>query len=246
MPAGARPRRADAVEADLLTLLPSLADSEGRLPSEMEMAERFQVSRVTLREALSALERKGLILRKQGSGTFLNQPVLEIRTRLDESVEYSRLIQSAGFQPAVDILDASILASTPAQQGVFHNPGGRVLSLRKLFYADAFPVVYCINTIPLALLKTEPPGDFLQHIDPAESLYAVLECHFQQTVAYQIAEVEAAGADAELAARLGCARGEPLLCIKEIGYNASQEAVFLGEGYYKPGKMHFQVLRRPG
>jgi len=246
MPAGGRTRRSDAVEADLLSQLPSLADQAGRLPSEMEMVERFQVSRVTLREALSALERKGLILRKQGSGTFINLPVLEIRTRLDESVEYSHLIRSAGFQPSVDILDASIQTASPAQEEALHISSGNVLNLRKLFYADAFPVVCCMNIIPLALLQEDARGGLLDRLDPEKSLYEVLEGHFHQRVAYQIAEVEAAGADSELAARLGCIAGEPLLCIKEIGYNQSQEAVFLGEGYYKPGKMHFQVLRRPG
>ncbi|MBN2556947.1 MAG: GntR family transcriptional regulator [Anaerolineales bacterium] len=241
-----RQRRAEAVEAILTGQLQGLCDEDGRLPSEMDMADRFGVSRVTLREALSNLERKGLILRKQGLGTFVNEPVLGIRTRLDESIEYAHLIRSAGFQPAVHVINTTIQTATRSQCASLRIAAGTpVITFRKRFDADRRPVVFCINTIPFSLLSEEAWDRVRDDMDPGQSLYEVLEDCFCQKVAYQIADVEAAGADPETALHLQCEHQEPLLYIKEIGYNQNQTPVFLGEGYFKPGKMHFQVLRRP-
>ncbi|GAA0354183.1 pyruvate dehydrogenase complex transcriptional repressor PdhR [Bowmanella denitrificans] len=64
-----------------------------RLPSERELAERFAVSRPSLREAIQKLEVKGLVVRKQGGGTFVqtklalleNAPLLELIASRPES-----------------------------------------------------------------------------------------------------------------------------------------------------------------
>src|SRR4051794_3381452 len=51
-----------------------------RLPAERELAERLRVSRMTLRQALDALERRGLVSRRVGrdGGTFVDEPKLEL------------------------------------------------------------------------------------------------------------------------------------------------------------------------
>ena len=47
-----------------------------RLESEGELAARFQVSRITLRQAVDELVRQELVVRKQGKGTFVTQPAV--------------------------------------------------------------------------------------------------------------------------------------------------------------------------
>jgi GntR family transcriptional repressor for pyruvate dehydrogenase complex len=49
--------------------------SDGKLPTERALAERFNVGRRFVRQALDALEADGLVWRKQGKGTFAGQPV---------------------------------------------------------------------------------------------------------------------------------------------------------------------------
>lgn len=66
------PRAYEAIAHELLVLIRGghLA-SGGRLPSERQLAARFGVSRPTVREALSALESRGLVVTRMGSGTFV-------------------------------------------------------------------------------------------------------------------------------------------------------------------------------
>ncbi|MDC0115984.1 FCD domain-containing protein [Octadecabacter sp.] len=49
-------------------------DPDGRLPTERALADRFNVGRRFVRQALDALEADGLVWRRQGKGTFAGQP----------------------------------------------------------------------------------------------------------------------------------------------------------------------------
>ena len=66
-----------------------LANGDGLLPSEAELSQRFEVSRATIREALSKLEQAGVIIRKHGVGTFIApaQPVIDAGLEELESLE---------------------------------------------------------------------------------------------------------------------------------------------------------------
>jgi DNA-binding FadR family transcriptional regulator len=66
------PRAYEAVAHELLVLILSGHFAVGdRLPSERQLASRFGVSRPTVREALSVLEARGLVVTRKGSGTFV-------------------------------------------------------------------------------------------------------------------------------------------------------------------------------
>ena len=54
-----------------------------RLPSEVELSERLGVSRTVIRDALSDLEREGLIERVRGIGTVINREIVNLTSRLD-------------------------------------------------------------------------------------------------------------------------------------------------------------------
>lgn len=61
--------------------------SDGRLPTERELAERFGCGRRTIRRALEVLEAEGLLWRRQGKGTFAGQPPRAAKGLADEIVD---------------------------------------------------------------------------------------------------------------------------------------------------------------
>lgn len=89
-----QPKLSDAIEQQLESLIieGTLRPGE-KLPPERELARQFDVSRPSLREAVQRLEAKGLLLRKQGGGTFvqqnlwqsLNDPLIELLSGHPES-----------------------------------------------------------------------------------------------------------------------------------------------------------------
>ncbi len=89
-----QPKLSDAIVDALETMIleGTLRPSE-KLPSERDLAKQFEVSRPSIREAIQALEAKGLLTRRQGGGTYvqdqlwqsLSDPVLELIANDPES-----------------------------------------------------------------------------------------------------------------------------------------------------------------
>src|SRR5512135_2066118 len=67
----------------------NLAREDGSLPSEADLSQRFNVSRATIREALSRLDQRGVVTRRHGVGTFVTptQPVIEAGLEQLESLD---------------------------------------------------------------------------------------------------------------------------------------------------------------
>ena len=140
-----------------------------RLPSERDLCERFNVSRMTVRQALSEMEREDLIYSIVGKGTFVNSPKIDMQLRT--LTGFSQELGSRGAKPASRVLVAKIIpASTQIAAVLKIIPGSEVVELSRLRMANGDPL--CIETAYLPHFQC--PGilkfDFSQ-----ESLYQVFE-----------------------------------------------------------------------
>lgn len=241
-----RVHHAQEIEAVLQNRLRLYSESDGRLPSETDLAAEFHVSRVTVREALASLERRGLVLRKHGVGTFVNSSGVNIRTRLDESIEFGQLIRAANYEPELGFLDCRVEpADSQIAAHLQMKPGEPVLSIRKVFKANEMPVIYCLNAVPLALANHGMSADLAQQVDAKLSIYTVLERWFDQQIAFQISDVSACVAGDENSGRLNCSSATALLRLEDVGFNDGEQPVFYADIYYIPGLIQFQLVRKP-
>lgn len=160
-----------------------------RLPSEREMRDRFRVSRMTVRQALSALARDGLISSHVGKGTFVCEPKIDQQLRM--LTGFSQDMQKRGSHPASRVLEARIeRASDNIAQALQLSPDAQVILLARLRLADGSPLA--IETVHLP--QTLCPH-LLRHDFTRESLYAVLENEYgyRLTRAEQTIEAGLAG-----------------------------------------------------
>lgn len=216
-------------------------DFEGdRIPSETELAQELGVSRTTIRDALSRLENEGVVYRKQGSGTYVNPPGLQIKTRLEEIWSYEAVLEAHGYTPSTRILDLSV---DPAGPDVAHDlgigPADNLVSVRKLFLEDAAPVILVINQVPAALLS----GDY----DPEDwqmPIYQFLWRHGRQRLSYYLSEIVPAVASPSLAATLNIQEGTPLISFAEIGYNDDNEPILKACSYLRDDLLRLRLIRR--
>ena len=81
------------------------------LPSEAELCRTFDVSRSTVRQAIGALEAEGLVVRKQGRGTFVAEP--KMRRRTENVYSFTSEISAMGMTPSSTILEFEIMDPTP-------------------------------------------------------------------------------------------------------------------------------------
>ena len=158
---------------------------DGRVPSESDLADELGVSRTTIRDALSRLEIEGTVYRRQGSGTFVNEAGLQIRSRLDEIWSYEEILEAHGYTPTTEVLD--IREEQPDSDvavALALNPDDTVTLVQKLFVEDKQPVIFIENQIPTKLCSGTHGSD-----DFSLPIFQFLETVCQQRLNYFLSEI---------------------------------------------------------
>lgn len=188
------------------------------LPSERVLAGRLALSRVTARSAIDRLVEQGLIVRRQGAGSFIAPRAEAPVARL---AGFSEDLHQRGFVPTSCWLQRAVTAAAPDEQlALALQRGERVARLERLRLADAVVMAYEVSVLPHSVLP-EP-----QQV--GASLYAHLGA--QAPVRAQ-QHIRAMNADARLAGLLGVASGAALLFITRLGYAACGRCVELTHSY---------------
>src|SRR3954451_2524919 len=139
-----------------------------KLPSEGELAKRFNVSRATVREAVRGLVEAGYVIRRRGSGSYVAER-RRMPHGLDSTLSYLAMIESAGAHAGMRVLDAVFEQSSKIDGFLKVDKGEKVLAVERVRTADEQPVIYSRDRIPARLLRDDLD---LESLDP--SLFALL------------------------------------------------------------------------
>lgn len=90
-----------------------------KLPSEEELAQRFGVSRGTVRQTLSELATKGIIKRIHGAGTFVCEPKKEYRIEDDHFISFLEGMESGGVPVETIVQATEVVKATGSLAEVF-------------------------------------------------------------------------------------------------------------------------------
>ncbi|HKZ30427.1 MAG TPA: GntR family transcriptional regulator [Acidimicrobiia bacterium] len=213
---------------------------EGRIPSETELAADLGVSRTTIRDALSRLDHEGTIYRKQGAGTFVNQPGLQIRSRLEEIWSYEKVLRDHGYTPSVRV---GAVRTEPAGEQLATDlnlePGESVIVIEKLFLENDLPVVFTINRIPHRLVSVP-----VEASDGKMPLYELLERHCSRFLSYYLSEIVPVALGTFEAGQLGVPRRTPSLSFQEVGFDQDNEPVVNATSFFRDDLLRFRLIRR--
>lgn len=233
-----RPSLVDQVRESLLeALLEGEFEPGDKLANENELAERFGVSRATVREAVRGLIDAGYLMRRHGSGTYVTSSP---RTRhpLDSTVSYTALIRESGHAPGETVVSKGVRAPAKLERKLLELARDEpVIEVERVRLADRRPVIYSRDRIPVALL-----GDYSDDALDS-SLYAILEAA-GHPVARASAQLIPTVADAKLAKLLAVKRGTPLLHIDQVDYDERGRAVMLSHEWHVPDAFELIVNRR--
>jgi GntR family transcriptional regulator len=234
------PSLTDQVKAHIKDRIVRGEFEAGRIPPETELASELGVSRTTVRDALSRLENEGSIYRKQGAGTFVNEPGLQIKSRLEEIWSYEEVLRDHGYTPSVEVLG---ITEGPATEDIANDlaieMGEPVLVMEKLFLENSEPVVLTYNRIPAGYLKDEVATELGN-----EPLYAFLEAHCDRHLTYFLSEIVPVKLDKYQAGRLGVSKGTPAICFEEIGFDQDNEPLVRATSYFRDDLLRFRLIRR--
>lgn len=234
------PSLADQVKAHIKQLILDNTYEDDRVPSETDLANELGVSRTTVRDALSRLENEGIVIRKQGAGTFVNQPGLQVRSRLDEIWSYHAALRAHGYEPSTLVLDASVSKVKAQQIGELNlSPTDKLLIVKKLFLEDERPVILAVNLIPLRLIS-KPYTDE----DLIEPIFEFLAEFGGQHLSYFLSEIVPLVGNGEISTHLGIPPGTPLISLEEVGYSEENEPILKAYSYFRDDLLRLGLIRR--
>jgi GntR family transcriptional regulator len=234
-------RRPSLVEQVRENLLQELAAGDlepgDKLANESELAERFAVSRSTIREAVGALIDAGYLARRHGSGTYVTASP---RTRhpLDTTVSYTGMIRASGHKPEETVVSKQIRAPVEDERKLLGlDEAELVVDVERIRLADGRPIIYSHDRIPARLLDRQDD----QGLD--RSLYALL-ADAGHPVSSASARLIPTVATTNLARLLEIKRGTPLLHIDQVDYDPQGEAIMLSHEWHVADAFDLIVTRR--
>jgi GntR family transcriptional regulator len=206
-----------------------------RFPSEAELGKQFNVSRITVRQALSELEKAGLVYRERGKGTFVTEGAGLKRPVLKGSIE-DVIASARGTR--IKVLS---YREVPTPQELSDNPRmarlGRVFQLEMIRFIAQGPQGYGIVHFPLALGRIISPDEFKENteiIALVEEKLATKAHHADQTIGVETA-------DDLLARHLDVKPDAPLLTIRRDYYTTKGSLMFIGITHFRPDRFKYEI-----
>ncbi len=154
-----------------------------RIPSEAELGETYQVSRVTVRKALAELTREGLLRRMQGKGTYVCAP--RLRTNLREVTSFHEACLMMGCNPGTRVISAQTARVEEEIRQSLALQGEEAVEIIRLRTADDAPVMLETNCFAPKyswLLKEKLNGSLYrllngQGVEAASGVHEISLCY---------------------------------------------------------------------
>lgn len=213
------------------------------MPTEMALVEKFGVSRTTIREALRALTRGGLIVRHRGRGSFVRPP----RLRPAPPGMVTNLV--LGYQAEIKVITTeTIPAPAHIVEPLGVERGMPVTRLVRLEVAGGVPLAVAVNYMRPGLGGRIRPRDLTRM-----SLLEFLRDRLGLRLGVIRQSIEARLPDVETAGLLGIDLTQPVLAVRLVVADVAGIPVEISDTFYRADRYRYEVetrlpraRRRPG
>lgn len=197
----------------------SLTENEKML-SEREICDKYNVSRTTVRAALSELEETGFIYKRHGKGTFVSGLWKEMKN-LSNAFSFTEQMKQLGKSPHTDILSFEKVKAIPyIAENLQISTNDEVYKLKRLRSADNMKMLYETSFIPANLF----PNLTVELLETMP-LYDLFSDKYQQEIKYADEEFFASLTQEKEAKRLDVPYGSACLRIFRTTYNNDNKII---------------------
>jgi GntR family transcriptional regulator len=230
---GVRVTKSEVLRRHLVDMIDGDLAPHDKLPTERDLADRFSLSRLTVRQVLGRLESEGRVYREQGSGTFVSEP------RIAKSLEltsFSEDMRARGLRPGsseVSLVQRPAGAEIGAALGI--SPRAEVLHFHRVRTADDTPMCVEDSYLPSALA----PGLAASDIDG--SLYELLENRFHLKIDRAQQTIRATVLEPAEAAQLQSVDFGPAFDVTRVGFDARGDRIEYARSIYRGDRYSYDL-----
>jgi len=196
--------------------------ADDALPPERDLAEQLSVSRITVRKAVDGLVEEGLLVRRQGSGTFV---CARVEKNFSKLTSFSEDMRARGRKPRSVWLNRAAGTVTPEEALTLRSsPGTPVYRFHRIRYADDAPMALEYATVLASCLPS---------VEAVEtSLYEALEKNDSRPVR-ALQRLRAVLLTAEQAQLLKAQEKDAGLLVERLGFLKDGRAVEFSQSFYR-------------
>ncbi|MGV9636603.1 GntR family transcriptional regulator [Nocardia rhamnosiphila] len=213
----------------------------GKLPTEAELAQRYGVSRQTVRRAFQDLVADGTVYRVPGRGTFATES------------EGHYLRHHGSIEDLMNLsADTTMEVLTPLHRRVDIEAAGRLRLDTDIVYTVTFRRIH--EGVPFVLTTVHLPEHIGKHLAglaevaaggaSSHTVIGLLEPRLDSPIVEAAQSITVAGADGEVAAGLGCEQSHPMLRVDRLYSDAAGRPVDLSVSYFLPEHYTYRVTLR--
>ncbi|MGR5305497.1 phosphonate utilization transcriptional regulator PhnR [Vibrio mediterranei] len=207
-----------------------------KLPAERKLAESFDTTRVTLREALSLLESEGRIYREDRRGWFISPEPL--RYDPTQTLNFTNMAKSQNRTPKTELLSAKAMLATKQAAELLHLPPfSDIYRVDRVRYLEDRPVVFVTNFI-----RTEPFANLLEFDMENSSLTDIYRNEYGVTyskVKYRVSTTSLLG---DIAQALRATSGTPAMMVERINYSQRGELIDCDIEYWRHDAINIESI----
>ncbi len=204
-----------------------------QIPSETQLCEAYGLSRVTVRQAITSLVDEGMLVRRQGRGTFVRL------ARLAETLSEPQHFLLSGFD-ASDLANVAVYSTETvpipewigAKLGV--EPEESVFKIRKVLTADGERVAFRTTYVPVNRVPD------LLSADMHQPIVSTLEANFGLRLTSAEETIEVIVADDFRADMLGVAVDHPLVLVERVVSTEDGLPIECSRTFYKADRFSFR------
>jgi GntR family transcriptional regulator len=206
-----------------------------RLMSERELGEKFKVSRMTVRQALTDMIREGILYTQAGKGTYVSES--KIKQELQSLTGFSQDMAARGTVASAQILEARIVPATLTLAAIFAiSVNTELVLLSRLRLSDGIPLA-----IEEAYIRHQVCPGILAYDFAKESLYHILATCYNTILVRAEQTMEAGLTTSTEAELLQIASPSPVLRIERLSYNEQNMLVEYVKSAYRGDRYKFHT-----
>jgi DNA-binding GntR family transcriptional regulator len=237
-----RPLLPDVVRSELRrAIIGGEFPAGSKLPNEEALCTRFNVSRITLREAVRGLIEDGYVVRRQGAGTFVTSgPAL--RNSLDTNFSYTEYLESSGIKVSKKVLDAQRVSGDDEVAAELDlGDDDSFVVIRRVRIAGKRPAIYSIDSLPADIVDAKRDLKAF-----SGSIYKLLSARGHD-VDHARTIITPVLATSEIGKILDVPAGTPLQHLKQVDFDSAGRPVMRSLEWHVPSVIELRVYRRgPG